>query len=178
MADIGMFVRQFGDYLSTFKETSFDSSNSEYLCSDERQEVIDFDKLLENKYHDSNTRPKSFDAVYIHDRQIFCIEFKNQRFSQIDNAAIRQKLVEGREELDHILASLNIAAREYDFVYCVAYKKMSEPINRYKQGIEKDSIQFGLEQYKKNSLVKDVFTNHVDFFTRQFKKQLRKELAC
>jgi hypothetical protein len=178
MADMGKFVRHFDDCRSTFRETSFDSSNREYLCSDESQEVINFDKLIESKYPDSNTRPKSFDAVYVHNELIFCIEFKNQKYSQINNVSIRQKLLEGKRELESIFASMNIAVREYDFVYCVAYRKSAEPMNRYKRGIEKDLIQFGLERYKDNGFVKEIFTNHVNFFTRQFKKQLRKELAC
>jgi len=178
MADTKEFFRKYTKYISTFKKTSFDSDNKEYLCYDETQNVIDFDKIIEEKYPDSNIRPKSFDAIYIHNRYVFCVEFKNQKFSQINNKDIQKKLVDGKEELTDIFASLNIPVREYNFIYCVAYKKTLEPLDRYKCGVAKGSIQFGLEQYKTRGFVKDVFTNNVDFFTQQFIKQLNKELEC
>ena len=46
MADIGQFSRTYQSFQSTFKETSFDSDNTQYLCTDESQIIIDFDKLL------------------------------------------------------------------------------------------------------------------------------------
>ena len=178
MADIGQFIRTYPSFKSTFKETSFDSDNTQYLCTDESCEVINFDKIVEMNYPDSNIRPKSFDALYIHENIIFCIEFKNQKPSQIINHDISKKLVEGKSELDTLLQTLNIQANDYHFVYCVAYKKCIEPRDRYKCGIEKGKVLFGLEQYKHQGLVKEIFTDHVDFFTKEFRKQFQKELAC
>ena len=178
MADIGHFIRSYQNFTTTFKETSFDSDNSQYLCSDESQEVINFDDILKDEYPDSNVRPKSFDAIFVYENIIFCIEFKNQKPSQITNQDIGDKLTEGKAELDTLLQKLNIQSTHYKFVYCVAYKKCIEPRDRYKCGIDKGKVLFGLEQYKNQGLVKEIFTENVDFFTKEFKKQFQKELAC
>jgi hypothetical protein len=144
---------------------------------DETQEAINFDALMENIYPDSNNRPKSFDAVFVYEKNIYLIEFKNQKPAQIDNQEIQQKLKEGKRELDKLLEDKNIQKRAYGFFYCVVYKNCKEPKERYKCGIGKNTILFGLEKYKSN-LIKDVFTNQVGFFTSQFKKQFDKELKC
>ena len=178
MADISQFVQSFQGFRSTFKETSFDSEKNENLCTDESQQVINFDKIIETIYPDSNVRPKSFDALYVHGDNIFCIEFKNQKPSQINNKDIREKLEEGKNELDTLLGELNIPASNYTFTYCVAYQKCAEPYDRYKCGIDKGRILFGLEQYKNQRFVKEIFTENVDFFSKQFKKQLKRELSC
>ncbi len=178
MADISQFMKNYHDFNSTFKESSFDSENCEYVCNDESQEVINFDKIIESKYPDSNSRPKSFDAMYRYNNIIFCIEFKNQKPSQIDNLSVQEKIIDGKAELDKLLQEFSIQIKDYDFVYCVAYKKCVEPRDRYKCGIDKGKILFGLEKYKQESLVKDIFTNNVEFFTKEFKKRLQKELEC
>jgi len=64
MSDVSVFSSRYNTFHSTFKETSLDSENNYYLCTDESQTIIDFDKLLEDRYPDSNTRPNSFDAIY------------------------------------------------------------------------------------------------------------------
>lgn len=178
MADINQFLQSYQSSQSTFKKTSFDDSNGEYLCSDESQIVIDFDKIIRELYPDSYTRPKSFDALYVYENKIFCIEFKNQKPSKIDNQEVQNKLKDGKTELDKLLQSLNIQSRDYDFAYCIAYKKCIEPRDRYKCGVEKDKVLFGLESYKNRGFVKEVFTQNVDYFTKEFKKQFQKELMC
>ncbi len=178
MADIGQFIQSYQNCHSTFKETSLDSDNNENLCTNESQKVIDFDKIIKEKYPNSSERPKSFDALYVYEDNIFCIEFKNQKPSQIINQDICEKLTEGKAELDKLLQELNIQSSNYDFAYCVAYKKCIEPRDRYKCGIDKGKVMFGLAQYKQQGLVKEIFTEDVNFFTKQFKKQFQKELAC
>jgi len=178
MADINRFIKEFQKYKSTFKLTSLDDSNNIYLCTNETQEVIDFDSIIEDKFPDSNIRPKSFDAIYIYKNLIFCIEFKNQKPSDIDNLEVQGKLVDGKEELLKLLQKYNIQKDNYSFIYCVVYKVCKEPINRYKCGIDKNKILFGLDIYKKKGFVEDIYTQNVNFFTKEFKKQLEKELMC
>lgn len=178
MADIGVFIREYSPFKSTFKETSFDKENVVSLCKDESQEVIDFDKIIAEKYPDSNKRPKSFDALYIHDGNIYCIEFKNLKPASIENNDVKGKLEAGKNELDKLLSDLNIQKNEYDFIYCVCYKNCTEPRDRYKCGVAKGAIQFDLEQYKERHIVKEVFTNSVTFFTQQFQKKTQKSLNC
>ena len=178
MADVNLFLREYSSFKSTFKETSFDDDNEIYLCTDESQEVINFDKIIETKYPDSNKRPKSFDAIYIYHDNIFCIEFKNQKPSQINNSDIQEKLVYGKKKLVEFLQELNIQIRDYNITFCVVYKECKEPIDRYKCGISKNEIQFGLGKYKQNGFIKEIFTENVNFFTKAFKNKLQKELAC
>jgi len=178
MADINTLISQFSSFKSTFKDTSFDDSNGVHLCTDETQSVINYDKLIEHKYPDSNERPKSFDALYVHNELIFCIEFKNQKPAQISNSEVQEKIVDGKNELVNLLQALNIQKNNYKFVYCVAYKECKEPYDRYKCGVTKEKVQFGLETYVQNGFVEKVYTQNVSFFTKQFKHQLQKELAC
>ena len=178
MADFNQFKKEYDQYQSTFSETSFDDNNKIHLCSDKSQNVINFDKIIESKYPDSNHRPKSFDALYAYNNLLFCIEFKNQKPSQIDNQEIQDKLESGKEELLRLLQELNIQINEYDFIYCVIYKKCIEPRDRYKCGVDKGKILFGLDKYQEQGFVKKVYTQSVDFFTKEFKKNLNKELKC
>ena len=178
MADVNRFIKEYIKHNSTFKETSFDDNNNLYLCSDESQNVINFDKIIEFKYPDSNIRPKSFDTLYIYNNLLFCIEFKNQKPSQISNSEIQDKLLSGKNELVKLFQKLNIQVNKYDFVYCVVYKKCIEPRDRYKCGIEKGKIKFNLRKYEKNGFVKKIFTDNVTFFTKQFQKNFYKELKC
>ncbi len=83
MADINIFYKKYNSYLSTFKKCSFDDDNKCYLCSDTSQKAINFDNIIKDIYPDSNKRPKSFDAIYVYQNLVFCIEFKNQIPSQI-----------------------------------------------------------------------------------------------
>ena len=178
MADIGLFKIKYGSFLSTFKETSLDNSNNKNLCEDESQEVINFDKIIEDKYPDSNNRPKSFDSIYLYNNLIFCIEFKNQKPAQVDNKELQEKIKDGKNELINILQELNIQKDNYKFIYCVAYKDCKESYDRYKCGIAKDAVLFGLEKFEQNGFVKKVYTQNVSFFTKQFEKQFKKELMC
>jgi len=177
MADLHQFKEKYQNFKSTFKTTSFDSAKSDSLCKDTTQEVLNFDKIIEERYPDSNKRPKSFDAVYLHGKYIFCIEFKNQKSSQINNENVTQKLTDGKSELDKLLKELKIQVNEYSFIYCVVYKDFKEHTDRYKSGIGKNAILFGLQKCKKH-IVDDIFTENVSFFTKEFKKQISKELNC
>jgi hypothetical protein len=76
------------------------------------------------------------------------------------------------------LGEEGIQKNNYNFIYCVVYKECIEPRDRYKCGIDKDKILFGLEKYKRDGLVKDVFTANVKFFTKAFKTKIEKELIC
>jgi hypothetical protein len=178
MADMSVFIRNYSSFQSTFKKTSFDNTHHVSLCADESQVVIDYDGIIEEKYPDSSMRPKSFDALYVKDNDIYCIEFKNQKPSAIDNTEIKEKLEKGKKELDVLLSTLNIQKNNYDFIYCVCYKDCIEPRDRYKCGVAKGAIQFDLKQYKEQNIVKEVFTNNVAFFTKQFQKKTKQVLNC
>ncbi len=178
MADIRLFIREYSSFKSTFKETSLDDNNNTHLCYDTSQEVINFDNLMKKLYPDSNKRPKSFDAIFVYENLIFLIEFKNQKPSKIDNKEVQEKLEDGKMELLKLFYQLNIQKRDYNFIYCVVYKEYTKAIDRYKSGIEKGKIQFGLEKFVENRFVTKVYTDSVSFFTKEFKKLFKKELKC
>ncbi len=179
MADIGEVYKRYASYIDTFKNTSFDSSqNHEYLCNDTSQQVIHFDKIVEDIYPNSYQRPNSFDAIFINEDNIYCIEFKNQKPSQIKSKVFHDKLIEGKNELSRILQENNISPKDYTFIYVVVYKECQSNYEKYKCGIGNKQIRFGLEKYKKNGFVKDVFTQDVTFFTRAFRLKFHKDLTC
>ena len=69
------------DCESTFKQTSVDNSdknNLKYLCHNTRtKKVYDFDKYVKKQNLKSN-RPASPDALYLGDKKLYFVEFKNQ----------------------------------------------------------------------------------------------------
>ena len=176
MANISQFIRKYQKFTSTFKITSFDSENNEYLCTDESQEVINYDKIIEEKYPNSNTRPKTFDSIYIDKTNIYLVEFKNEK--KPNKKEIEDKLLAGKKELDRLFKDLNISKKEYQFIFCLAYNKYKPKHERFKQGLFKSTTFEFLHQHKNNGIIDDIYTEDVNFFTKQFKKQLQKELAC
>lgn len=177
MADFKIFVDKYNAFQSTFKACSLDDSHAVYLCQDDSQAVINFDKIVENLYPDPYKRPKSFDALWENENRIYCIEFKNRKPAYIDNSDVQKKLTDGIDLLQKLFAELHIQKKDFEFYYCVIYQNCTEPIERYKCGIGKGAVSFGLDQYK-NVLVKDIFTNRVDFFTKAFQKNFQKDLHC
>ncbi len=176
MADIGQFEREYSKYFATFKETSFDSENRVSLCKDESIDVINFDKVIESAFPNSNLRPKSFDAIYIHQDNLYLIEFKNRPPAKINSKDILEKLIDGKSELDKLLSQLNIQKRNYRFHFCVVYRNCKEPYARYKCDISA-KILFGLSEYK-GKIVDNVITRNVDFYTKELNKNFLKELDC
>ncbi len=181
MSDIHYALKQnYSSYVTTFKETSKDNRHKDlppyYLCQDETQSVINFDKIIEDKYPDPYTRPQAFDAIYIHEKNIYCVEFKNQK--KPDGHEVVGKLIDGKNELDKILGELNVRKSDYKFIYCVVHQNCKPHFNRFKCGIEKEVPRFSLDKYKENGFVDDIYTEGVDFFTKQFKIKTLKDLAC
>jgi len=181
MAEINYALEEnYKVFFSTFKETSKDEHHKDKkpysLCTDESQKVINFDRIIKEKYPDSNARPQTFDAIYIYKNKVYCIEFKNQ--SNPANKDLRGKLVDGKNELDKILGEINVQKNDYDFIYCVVHKNCKPDYNRFKCGVSKSVPRFALAKYKENGFMYDIFTEDVSFFTKQFKDKTSKELTC
>jgi len=174
MADYNLFIQKYITHISTFKETSFDNRNNVYLCQDESIEIINFDKVIEEKYIGLKKRPQSFDCIYLdkYSNKIYLIEFKNE--TKPDKETIRGKLLDGKKELLSLLIDLKVSIKDYKFVFCLVYNKHFPKEERFKRGLYK-SIRFEfLNEYKENKFIDDIYTEDVTFFTKQFKK----ELAC
>ncbi|CAA6813188.1 MAG: Unknown protein [uncultured Campylobacterales bacterium] len=181
MAEISYaFSKCYKDYFSTFKETSIDDNNKDkppkYLCTDESVSVINFDEMIKDKYPNADERPQSFDAIYIFDKKIYCIEFKNEK--KPNNKNIVGKLVDGKKELDIILGQVKVQKNNYQFIYCVVHKNHKPKYTRYKSGIIRGQTNFALLKYKENKLIDDVFVEDVSFFTNKFQELTLKELIC
>ena len=182
MADFNLFYKKYNSFISTFKETSLDNHNkskpNEYLCFDTTQKVINFDKIVEDKYPDSNLRPQAFDAIFFDEKEkiIYLIEFKNQK--KPDKEEVEGKLLDGKKEFDLLLSELNISKNNYKMIFCLVYNKYHPKHERHKRGLFKSLTFEFLNQYKKSCLVDDIYTEDITFFTKQFKKKTLKELAC
>jgi hypothetical protein len=173
MADLlSIIKKEYSAYCSTLKETSFDKENNLFLCKDTTQIVYDFDAIVKALY--PKKQPSSYDALLINNQKVFCIEFKNQKPSKIDNKEIEEKLSNAQDILKSIFQSHNIPIKNYQFIFIVAYKNTH---SQWRRGIEKAAIQFNLEQYK-GQFFNDIFTNDIDFFTNEYKKYFQKQLIC
>lgn len=173
MADVNsIFKSKFNDYQSTLKDTSYDEVHDEHLCNDESQKVFNFDLIIKDIY--PKKQPASYDALLLDKKNIFCIEFKNERYADIDKKQLHKKLINGREVIENIFIENNIQIKDYSFVFCVAYKNTQ---TRWRRGIEKNTIQFELEQYK-GKYFDEIYTNDVGYFTNEYKKYFYKDLKC
>ncbi len=178
MADFNLFYQKYNAYLSTFKETSLDSENDVYLCKDESIVVINFDAIIEYIYPDSNFRPKSFDTIYFdgNNNNVYLVEFKNQK--KPDKKEIEEKLLDGKKEFDLLLSDLNISKGDYKFIFCLVYNKFIPKEERHKRGLYKSITFEFLNKYIESSLIHNIYTEDVNFFTKQIKQKTLKELMC
>lgn len=173
MADIhSTFKSKYHTYESTLKLTSYDDEKDQYLCEDKSAKVYDFDKIVKDKY--PLKQPSSYDALLFKDDTVFCVEFKNQKYSDIDRTEIKKKLTNGKDVLSTILSENNISQRDYKFVFCVAYNTKAD---RWKRAIAKNEVQFELSSYVPEYF-DEVYTNDVDFFKNEYKKVFKKMLEC
>jgi len=173
MADAhSIFKNNFKNYISSLKSVSFDKNNSVYLCNDTSINVYDFDAIVKKLY--PIKQPASYDALLIDNKRIFCIEFKNEKYADITNTEVEKKLINGKEVINNIFTKYNIQINEYSFVYCVAYKNTEA---RWRRGISKNTIQFGLEKFKE-VYYDEIYTNDIQFFTNEYKKYFHNSLIC
>lgn len=192
MADLGALKDTFKNYKDTLKNTSFDRHNGEYLCQSDK-EVINFDKLVGD---DS----KSFDALYFKDNQakdVYCIEFKNQKPSKIKKKKkvkkdkteekkedLKYKFVEGMKFLEECFKKENLQVKEYQFYFYVVVKFFEgRKLADYRRGVEKMTIMSSLRSAQKENpnvrilqrtkikwgRVKDLKTNYEKIFETKCK---------
>ena len=164
-----IFNSKYKIYASTLKETSLDFHNSIYLCENKTKLVYDFDKIVKDKY--PKKQPASYDTLLIEKNTIYCIEFKNEEYANIDRQRVRNKLINGKEVLAEIFKEHNIPIKDYTFNYCVIYKNSS---TKWRRGITKSTVQFELGQYE-NEYFDKIVTNDINFFKNEFKKEFKEE---
>jgi len=161
---------QYSGCQESLKETSKDKENKEYLCQSPML-VYDFDCMVKKLY--PQKQPSSYDSLIVDESKkiVYCIEFKNQFPSAINNANIKKKLTNGKEVLDNICTNENVQKKDYKFIYCVIHKP---PKNRYGNPMTDRETKFELKAYK-NTYFDDIVTNDINFFKMQFKKEFQEE---
>ncbi len=156
--------------IESLKETSRDKEHNEYLCQSNML-VYDFDCIVKKLY--PNKQPSSYDSLIVDENKkiVYCIEFKNQIPSQINNANIKKKLTNGKEVLDNICSNENVQKNNYSFIYCVVHKPAK---NRYNNPLIDRETKFELKAYK-GSHFDNIVTNDINFFKNEFSKEFNDE---
>lgn len=149
MSNLELLKERLSAYKSTLKNTSLDKENQLYLCESE-SEVYDFESFVQNDIR--LKKRKTFDALLINDRQIFCIEFKNQKYSKIKNESIQGKYIDGLNTLEELLEELGLEKEIEDcsFFFFVVYRNPPNMTTYRDRGFENE-IQFGLDKCKENN---------------------------
>jgi len=174
MAEFSYIIKsKYKDSLDTLKNTSYDKENKIYMCQSD-MEVVDFDKLTFILYPEK--QPASYDTLLIEEdiKDIFCIEFKNQKTSDIDNSQLHKKVTDSEATLKKLCKENNISKDSYKYKLCIVYKQdTTKPkYRRFKENI----IHFGLDKYEGIYFAK-IITNEISFFKKEFnKKYICKEI--
>ncbi|CAA6816829.1 MAG: Unknown protein [uncultured Sulfurovum sp.] len=173
MAELSFVLRnniQYTNCRDTLKETSKDTENNEYLCQSS-MEVYDFDCIVKKLY--PQKQPASYDSLIIDEKKkiVYCVEFKNQVPSQINNANIKKKLTNGRDVLNNICTNENVQKKNYKFIYCVIHKPAH---NRYGNPLVDRETKFELKAYTDTHFDK-IVTNDINFFKNEFRKEFKEE---
>jgi len=170
MAEFSYVLRQrFLESFDTLKNTSYDKENSVYMCESELL-VIDFDKVT--RVLNPKKQPSSYDALIVEerDKKVFCVEFKNQKQSDISNVNLHKKVINSDDTFREICSLNNVKKEKYRFILCIVYK--STPTKYRYRRFKENIIYFQLEQYEGRYFDK-IITNDIDFFKKEFQKNYR-----
>jgi hypothetical protein len=158
---------KFSSYISTLKDTSFDSENSIYLCNDtSTSNVYDFDKYVKSNF-DTSRLPSSPDAIYLGNKKLYFIEFKNQIPSAITTSEIKSKFHKGTTILKEILKEFT--PRDVEYIFCVVFKNSGSTYFDSSH-IESNITRFGLKEKNKElgSFYSEIITENVKFYKSNF----------
>jgi len=149
--------------LNDLKNISYDKSKNEYLCNCQSKR-LDFDLFVEN--YCSHPLPSSVDTVLFDEKakKLYLVEFKNQKCSDIDNNEIRKKIEDTIRILKELSILCNVNFENYDIFVAIIYN--DKP--KWQRGICSSTIQFGLEYFKEQKIIKDVKTNDIEWFKKKY----------
>lgn len=169
-------AQELGPHLSTFKATSFDDKNGKHLCQDETTPAVyNFDAYV--KANCSHPIPASPDAIYIGNKHLYFIEFKNQYAHGIDKEQMQRKFQAGTALLQTLLQEFT--AKDCKYHFCVVMKGNSKSKFMDSRHIEKNAIKFGLEELNKKlgSFYDRITTESLDFYIKEHKALKCQKLA-
>ena len=168
MAEMSYIIKsKYSSSLDSLKNSSYDKENRVYMCQSDMQ-VVDFDALTFTLY--PTKQPASYDALLIEEdiKDIFCVEFKNQKTSDIDNTQLHKKVKDSDSTLKKLCSENSINKNDYNYKLCIVYKQeTTKPrYRRFKENI----IHFGLDVYS-GVYFDEIITNEIGFFQNEFKKK-------
>jgi hypothetical protein len=167
--------KQYPYSLSSLKETSLDDRTitfDYYLCNNKTLKVFDFDKIKDKVYQNLKGY-KSPDTIYIKNKKVYIIEFKNQNPCDIDSQDLKDKF---KMSVDFFINQIKYSS-DYEFIFCLVYKKQSQSKEnqRYKQGLQ-NQVCCSLDDLNRNScnlFYKNIITKDITFYKKNFN-----ELKC
>ena len=149
--------------LNDLKHISYDKSKNQYLCYCQNKR-LDFDLFVEN--YCSHPLPSSVDTVLLDEKakKLYLVEFKNQKCSDVDNKEIRKKVEDTINILKQLAKVCSVNFKNYDIFVAIVYN--DKP--KWRNGICSNTIQFGLEYFKEQNIIKDVKTNDIEWFKKKY----------
>ncbi|MGL4448680.1 MAG: hypothetical protein ACRCZA_07610 [Shewanella sp.] len=160
-------AHQLAPFASTLKATSYDEQHQTYLCRDEScAPVYDFDAYVKERC--LKPTPASPDAIYIGHKDLYFVEFKNQRANDVDKEQMQRKFIAGTKVLNQLLT--DFAAKDCRFHFCVVVKSQPKPKFMDARHIGKSVVRYGLAElnYAHGNFYDRIFSEDVDFYRRQF----------
>lgn len=157
------------EHSSSLYETSFDSENQEYLCSDKKTlNVYDFDSYVASKSNETKL-PASPDAILVGDKKLYFIEFKNQIPAKIDKENMRNKFKAGTAILIDLLK--DFMPRDVKFIFCIVHKTEHKRFFNSSH-IEALPARFGLEKENErlDNFYYKIIGDNIDYYRKEFKQ--------
>lgn len=155
-------------HLSTFKATSFDDANNTHLCHDDAtSDVYSFDAYVRTQ--SAHPMPASPDAIHIDNKNLYFVEFKNQRTADIDKTQMRRKFEHGTGILKKLLE--DFTAKDCRYHFCVVLKNQPKPRFMDFGHIEQSAVKFGLMELnaRLGGFYDKVYIEPLDFYVKEHK---------
>lgn len=152
---------------TTLKDASYDDENQEHLCSDSTtSNVYSFDAYIEKNF-DNAKLPASPDAIFIGDKKLYFVEFKNSLPRDINSASMKDKFEKGTEVLKRLLK--DFLPRDVEFIFCVVHKNQTAKYFNSSH-IQSNQARFGLADKNKelDSFYSEVLVEDLDFYRSRF----------
>lgn len=164
-------------FASTFKATSYDEENRQHLCSDvSTPNVYNFDAYV--KKYCPHPIPASPDAIHVGSKDLYFVEFKNQRAADVEKEQMQRKFQAGTAILKRLLQEFG--ARDCQYHFCVVLK--NQPRSRYMdfRHVEKNVVKFGLDELnrKLGGFYDHIVTESLEFYVKEFKSLKCGEMAA
>lgn len=154
-------------FASTFKATSYDKEHKQHLCSDaSTPNVYDFDAYV--KKRSTYPIPASPDAIHLGSKDLYFVEFKNQRAADVDKEQMQRKFQAGTSILKRLLQEFK--ARDCQYHFCVVFKNQPKPRYMDFRHVENNVVRFGLDELNQQlgGFYDHVVTESLDFYIQEF----------